>query len=91
MYFAYKSGGWRRQLALWELVNAELLVLYALTEDDARWMQVLMAQYHDGPMDVADASLVAASGALGERRVFTLDSDFYVYRSRGGQPLEVVP
>jgi predicted nucleic acid-binding protein len=33
----------------------------------------LMKLYADHPMDLADASLVAAAEALGTRRVFTID------------------
>ena len=41
-------------------------------------------------MDLADASLVAAAIALQTRRVFTLDSDFYVYRLNN-QAFDVLP
>jgi len=34
-------------------------------------------------MDLADASLVATAETLGIRQIFTLDSDFYVYRLHG--------
>jgi len=50
-----------------------------------------MEKYSDIPMDLADASLVAAAESLGLRRVFTLDSDFRVYRIGGSTPFEVVP
>jgi hypothetical protein len=45
----------------------------------------LMEQYSDHPMDLADASLVAAAEALEIRRVFTLDRrDFDTNRVRRG-------
>ena len=45
----------------------------------------LMDMYRDHPMDLADASLVAAAEALGTRKVFTLDRrDFLTYRVRKG-------
>ena len=45
----------------------------------------LMELYADHPMDLADASLVAAAEALGTRRVFTIDRrDFETYRVRRG-------
>lgn len=50
-----------------------------------------MAQYRDLPMDLADASLVAAAEATGWRRVFTLDRHFRAYRLRDGSTLDVVP
>lgn len=54
----------------------------------------LMELYADHPMDLADASLVAAAEALGTRKVFTIDRrDFETYRVRRGHrhyPIEIV-
>lgn len=50
-----------------------------------------MDKYRDQPMDLADASLVAAVEHLGLRRVFTIDRDFHVYRLADGSALELVP
>ena len=50
-----------------------------------------MARYRDTPMDLADASLIALAERLALRRVFSLDSDFYVYRLRDGSALDVIP
>jgi len=45
----------------------------------------LMEQYVDHPMDLADASLVAAAEALRTNKVFTIDrQDFATYRIRRG-------
>ena len=45
----------------------------------------LMEQYADHPMDLADASLVAAAEALRINKVFTIDrQDFATYRIRRG-------
>jgi len=45
----------------------------------------LMEQYADHPMDLADASLIAAAESLETRKVFTLDeNDFGAYRIRRG-------
>jgi hypothetical protein len=54
-------------------------------------MAALMSKYQDLPMDLADASLVAAAEGLGARRVFTLDRDFHVYRFADGATVEVFP
>jgi len=51
----------------------------------------LMERYADGPMDLADATLVALAEEQNDRRFFTLDSDFHVYRIRGRQRFEVIP
>src|SRR5215469_1325954 len=54
----------------------------------------LMELYANHPMDLADASLVAAAEALSTRRVFTIDrKDFETYRVRRGHrhyPVEIV-
>ena len=50
-----------------------------------------MAQYQDRPMDLADASLVALAEAQGYTRIFSIDSDFYIYRLADGTALEVLP
>jgi len=54
----------------------------------------LMEQYADHPMDLADASLIAAAEALNTRRIFTTDRrDFATYRIRRGHrhhPVEIV-
>jgi predicted nucleic acid-binding protein len=53
-------------------------------------MAVLMEKYHDTPMDLADASVVAVAESLTLRRVFTLDRDFYISRLADGTALEVI-
>lgn len=54
----------------------------------------LMERYAHRPMDLADASLIAAAEGLGTRRIFTLDRrDFLTYRIRSGHreyPVEIV-
>ncbi|HSF14328.1 MAG TPA: hypothetical protein VLK65_02105 [Vicinamibacteria bacterium] len=45
----------------------------------------LMERYRDHPMDLSDASLVAAAEELGTRKIFTIDrSDFETYRVKRG-------
>lgn len=54
----------------------------------------LMEAYRDSPMDLADASVIAAAESLATRKVFTVDlSDFETYRIRRGHrhyPVEIV-
>ena len=54
----------------------------------------LMELYADHPMDLADASLVAAAESMGTRKIFTVDrKDFETYRIRRGHrhyPMEIV-
>lgn len=54
----------------------------------------LMAKYADHPMDLADASLIAAAEFLDTRKIFTVDHrDFTTYRIRRGhahEPVEII-
>jgi predicted nucleic acid-binding protein len=91
MYLIYRAGGYTGQEALWRLVEAGRLVLHEAIAAEVGRMAELMAKYRDLPMDLADASVVAAAEQLGTRRVFTLDRDFHVYRFADGTAVEVVP
>ena len=86
-----KVGGYRYQAALWKLLTAQRLVLHNFTSAEIERMGILMEKYQDTPMDLADASLVAVAESRSLIRVFTLDSDFHIYRLIDGAALEVVP
>ena len=60
------------------------------TEFEADRMSELMKIYQNVPMDLADASLVAVAESRGYTRLFTLDSDFYIYRLANGAVLEII-
>jgi predicted nucleic acid-binding protein len=91
MYLLYRAGGWPAQAALWQLRSTGRLTLHDLSAAEMDRVAELMERYRDMPMDLADASLVAAAERRGTRRVFTLDSDFHAYRPADGSPLEIVP
>ena len=50
-----------------------------------------MDKYHDKPMDLADASILAAAEHIETRRLFSLDSDFRIYRLSDGSTLDLIP
>lgn len=79
------------QQALWHLWKRGLLLVHSTDPSEYVRMNVLMTKYQDTPMDFADASLVTAAERLGVGRIFTLDSDFYVYRINDRDAFEVVP
>lgn len=91
MYLLFQAGGYPAQAELWRWRAAGRLVLRDLTGGEVDRMAALMDKYRDRPMDLADASLVTAVERLGLRRVFTLDSDFHVYRLADGSALDCVP
>jgi len=51
-----------------------------------------MKQYHDLPMDLADATLVALADVLGISKIFTLDhKDFSIYRVKKKRRFTLIP
>lgn len=91
MYFLGDLNGWNGQEALWRFVERGALGIHNTSSAEIKRMKVLMEKYCDTPMDLADASLVAAAEALEQRHIFTLDSDFRVYRINGSISFEIVP
>jgi len=90
MYLLGEVGGYRYQNALWQLRTAGRLILHDLTRTEIDRMVVLMEQYRDTPMDLADASIVAVAESRSLRRIFTVDTHFHVYRLVDGSSLEVI-
>ena len=91
MYLLYKARGHLAQDQLSDLIESGLLGIRETPVSEQKAMRRLMEKYRDTPMDLADASIVAAAEATGIRRIFTLDSDFRIYRLSDGSAFEVVP
>ena len=91
MYLLGSAGGWKAQEAFWKMLERGDLQLVLLDSSHQTRTRALMAKYRDLPMDLADATLVAAAEALGLARVFTLDSDFKVYRWKGKRRFKIFP
>ena len=58
--------------------------------DHVEQIQKLMRKYRDVPMSLADACLVRMSEVYSNGTVFTLDSDFRVYRRNGRQAIPLL-
>jgi predicted nucleic acid-binding protein len=91
MHLLGRSGGFRAQATLWDLYSQGHLVLHEPATAEVARTAALMNKFRDAPMDLADASLVAAAEALSLSRVFTVDRHFYVYRLADGSALEIIP
>ncbi len=91
MYLLGRAGGWPGQQALWRLVLRNDLVLADASPESNRRAAELMERYSDRPMDLADATLVALAEERGVSRIFTLDSDFHIYRIQGRKRFDVIP
>jgi predicted nucleic acid-binding protein len=59
-------------------------------DDHFEAVAALLAKYGDVPMSLADACLVRMSELHDGARVFTLDSDFRVYRRHGRQAIPLI-
>lgn len=90
-YLLGSAGGHAAQDELWGYLEEGLLDIHVNSLHELRRMRALMRQYQDTPMDLADASLVAAAETLKITRIFTIDSDFHIYRINRRTPFEIFP
>lgn len=91
MYLLARAGGPAGRHALWSLVFSGRLQISELSRPALERSAALMDKYADRPMDLADATLVALAEERGQRRIFTLDADFGIYRIHGRGRFEVIP
>jgi predicted nucleic acid-binding protein len=91
MYLLGRAGGAVGQQALWKLLRTRRLKIADLSSAAIERSEVLMIKYADLPMDLADATIVALAEERGERRIFTLDDDFQIYRIHGRTRFEIIP
>ena len=91
MYLLARAGGTTGRQALWRLVLTGRLEIVDLPRPALERVATLMEKYADRPMDLADATLVALAELRNERRIFTLDRDFQIYRIHGRRRFDVVP
>ncbi len=89
-YLLSRVGGYSSQAKVWAMRRSKRLLVLDATVAEVDRMEALMAQYQDVPMDLGDASLVAMAESRGYRNLFTIDSDFYIYRLADGSVLEIV-
>ena len=91
MYLLRSRGGPRYQNRLWAMTARKALVLHQHADTELARMQLLMERYDNMLMDLAHASLMVASEATGDRKIFTLDKNFRIYRFEDGTLFDVVP
>ena len=90
-YLVGSIGSYLGQQKLWSLHTTNRLQIHPLRSNEVKRMKILMHQYRDTPMDLADASLVATAESLNMKGIFTFDKHFYIYRLIDGNVLEVFP
>ena len=91
MYFLSRAGGAIAQETLWSYIADGALNLYTPEPDEWQRIRTLMRRYHDGPMDLADASLVSAAEKMGVGRVLPWIATSRAYRIQGRNAFDVIP
>lgn len=91
MYLLGSSGGVAAQQVLWAVLTEGKLQLVELAAQSVTRSAALMDKYADVGMDLADATLVAAAEQLKVERIFTIDSDFHVYRMKNRKAFVILP
>lgn len=91
MHLLESAGGWSAQEKLWAMRQRNLLRLVDLPAEAVERVRNLMEKYASVPMSLADASLVSLAELRNVNQVFTLDSDFAIYRLRGRQAFTLIP
>lgn len=91
MYLLGRAGEHPAQEELWGWLADGLLVLHPPSGPELDRIRALMVQHRDAPMDLADASLVAAAETLALNQIFTLDRHFHAYRIANVRAFQLIP
>lgn len=72
------------------MLKAGFLAIDFSLSDEVESVQTLIKKYDNVPMSLADACLVRMSELIDNSFVFTLDSDFHIYRKHGRKKIDLV-
>jgi predicted nucleic acid-binding protein len=75
--------------ALFALLERRVIRIALSVEEEQTDLRALMLRYRNRPMSLADACLVRLSEIHASAEVFTLDSDFRIYRRHGNKVVAV--
>jgi uncharacterized protein len=87
-FLVHRFGG--DPVVVLEMVTKGVLNVTFNMEAEADRLIKLQRRYQNLPMSLADACLVRMSELHAHSRVFTLDSDFRIYRRHGRQVIPVL-
>jgi predicted nucleic acid-binding protein len=76
--------------AIFELLERGVIRVAVDIQDEQADLRALMRRYRNRPMSLADACLVRLSEIHSKAHVFTLDSDFRIYRRHGNKVIPVL-
>lgn len=75
--------------AIFELLERGVMRIAFGVQKEQADLRSLMQRYRNRPMSLADACLVRLSEVHADAEVFTLDSDFRIYRRHGNKVIPV--
>jgi predicted nucleic acid-binding protein len=87
--FLLKREG-READPLFALLERGVIRIAIEVQDEQADLRALMHRYRNRPMSLADACLVRLSELHTDAEVFTLDSDFHIYRRHGNKVIPVL-
>jgi uncharacterized protein len=76
--------------ALFALLERGVIRIALTVQEEQADLRPLMRRYRNRPMSLADACLVRLSEIHATGEVFTLDSDFRIYRRHGNKVIPVL-
>lgn len=76
--------------AIFTLLERKVIRVALQLEKERADLQALMRRYRDRPMSLADACLVRLAELHSGAKVFTLDSDFRIYRRHGNKTIPLL-
>ena len=83
-----RSGGSSEPVM--QLLRRNIITAAFQLEDNIDPVRDLLLKYQSVPMSLADACLVRMSELISNSTVFTVDSDFSIYRKHGRQVIPLV-
>ena len=76
--------------AIFTLLERRVIRVALQLEKERADLRALMRRYRDRPMSLADACLVRLAELHSGAKVFTLDSDFRIYRRHGNKAIPLL-
>ena len=80
----------KAQDALFDLIAAGAVRIAFQVGEHLVPLRALHRKYRERPISLADACVVRMAELYERHQVFTLDSDFSVYRKNGREPLDLI-
>lgn len=77
---------------LFKLLSRDLLMIKPVLHksSDRKAVQTFMQSYRNLPASFADSCLMLLAEHVANPYIFTIDSDFTIYRSKSGQPIKLI-